>query len=75
MLDLGSLTRIEPVSSAVEAWNPNHWTSKEFPGQLFLTIGPTAILASFICRLTAQPNFPHYNWEMIRDDVIYSQFN
>ena len=22
---------IEPVPPAVEAWSPNHWTTKEFP--------------------------------------------
>ena len=22
---------IEPGSPAVEAWNPNHWTAREFP--------------------------------------------
>ena len=26
--------RIEPVSSTVKAWNPNHWTTREFLGTL-----------------------------------------
>ena len=26
---------IKSVSSAVESWSPNHWTSREFPVYLF----------------------------------------
>ena len=29
---------IEPVSSAVKAWSPNHWTTKEFPRDVHLII-------------------------------------
>ena len=29
---------IEPVSSAVKAWSPNHWTTKEFPRGVHLII-------------------------------------
>ena len=31
MWDLSYLTRMEPVPPAVEAWNHNHWTSREDP--------------------------------------------
>ena len=31
MQDLSSLTRIEPVRPAVEAWSLNHWTAREVP--------------------------------------------
>ena len=27
---------IEPGPPAVEAWNPNHWTAREFPSTLLL---------------------------------------
>ena len=27
--------RIEPVTSSVKAWSPNHWTSREFPKYYF----------------------------------------
>ena len=27
---------IEPRPLAMKAWNPNHWTSREFPGLLLL---------------------------------------
>ena len=55
MLDLSSLTRIKPMSPALEAWNPNHWTSKEFPGQLFLTLGPHCHPLGFIMSLLLNP--------------------
>ena len=29
---------IEPVSSAVKAWSPKHWTTKEFPRDVHLII-------------------------------------
>ena len=31
MQELSSPTKIKPVSPAVEAWSPNHWTARDFP--------------------------------------------
>ena len=31
---LAPWTGVEPVPPAVEAWSPNHWTIREFPGHL-----------------------------------------
>ena len=36
MRDLSSLTCIEHVPPAVEAWSLNHWTAREFPTRGFL---------------------------------------
>ena len=34
--DLSSLTGIQPMPPRVEAWSPNHWTTREFPFSTFL---------------------------------------
>ena len=65
MLYLSSLTRIQPVSPAVEAWNLNLWTSKEFPGQLFLTIGPHCHLRGIIMSLLLNPTSLITNWKRL----------
>ena len=31
---------VEPESPAVEAWSPNHWTTREFPSSFFTLIFP-----------------------------------
>ena len=35
--DFSSLTRIGPAPSAVKAWNPTDWTTREFPSAVLLT--------------------------------------
>ena len=35
LLDPSSATGIKPAPSAVKAWSPNHWTTREFPRKQF----------------------------------------
>ena len=52
--DLHSPTRIKPMSSAVEVWSLNHWTTRQVPALAFLwvIISPSKLLEAEIISVT-----------------------
>ena len=63
--DMSSLTRIKPVPPAEEAWNLNHWTTREVPKLLFLekfTPNPFHIISRFKYHMNTR-NIPSFSTE------------
>ena len=53
LADLSSRPGIEPELSAVQAWSPNHWTTKEVPLIVFIVVRKSTILsATFMLSLS-----------------------
>ena len=63
--DLDSLTRDNREFPAVEAWSPNHWTTREVPN-IFYQCWTSHKWRHIVCILSCMISFPQFTFFLLR---------